>query len=83
MRSSSIVEQHVTNACNDWGLLTSTTIAAMDARGIELIDAVADMGYHSGDDIVAYEASAITPHIPRPRRGTAVGNGLFPSERFR
>ncbi|WP_230484000.1 IS1182 family transposase [Sphingomonas sp. Leaf21] len=83
VRHSLIVEQHVTNACNDMGLLASTTGSAMDALGVERIDVVADMGYHSGDDIVACEAAGITPYIPRPHRGTAVGNGLFPKERFR
>ncbi|WP_235528341.1 transposase [Sphingomonas sp. Leaf231] len=82
-RHSLIVEQQVTNACNDMGLLAPTTGAAMEALGVERIDAVADMGYHSGDDIVACEAVGITPYIPRPHRGTAVGNGLFPKERFR
>ncbi|KQN05188.1 IS1182 family transposase [Sphingomonas sp. Leaf25] len=82
-KHSLIVEQHVTNACNDMGLLAPTVGAAMDALGVERIEAVADMGYHSGDDIVACEAAGITPYIPRPRRGTAVGNGLFPKERFR
>jgi transposase len=82
-KHSLIVEQHVTNACNDMGLLAPTAGAAMEALGVERIDAVADMGYYSGDDIVACEAAGITPYIPRPHRGTAVGNGLFPRERFR
>jgi len=82
-KHSLIVEQHVTNACNDMGLLAPTVGTAMDALGVKRIDAVADMGYHSGDDIVACEAAGITPYIPRPHRGTAVGNGLFPKERFR
>jgi transposase len=82
-KHSLIVEQHVTNACNDMGLLRPTAGAAMEALGVERIEAVADMGYHAGDDIVACEATGITPYIPRPHRGTAVGNGLFPKERFR
>ncbi len=82
-KHSLIVEQQVTNVCNDMGLLARTAGAAMEALGVEQIDAVADMGYHSGDDIVACEADGITPYIPRPHRGTAVGNGLFPKERFR
>jgi len=82
-KHSLIVEHHVTNACNDMGLLAPTAGAAKEALGVERIDVVADMGYHSGDDIVACEAAGITPYIPRPRRGTAVGNGLFPKERFR
>ncbi|MGI8367431.1 IS1182 family transposase [Sphingomonas paucimobilis] len=82
-KHSLIVEQHVTNACNDIGLLAPIAGAAMEALGVERIDAVADMGYHAGDDIAACEAAGITPYIPRPHRGTAVGNGLFPKERFR
>ncbi|MEK9213252.1 hypothetical protein [Sphingomonas sp. 2378] len=42
-KHSLIVEQHVTNACNDMGLLTPTASAAMEALGVERIDAVADM----------------------------------------
>ena len=83
MMCSLIVEQHVTNACNDMGLLAPTASAAMEVLGVERIDAVADMGYHKGEDIEACEAAGITPYIPRPHRGVNVSNGLFPKERFR
>jgi transposase/predicted Fe-S protein YdhL (DUF1289 family) len=82
-KHSLIVEQHVTNACNDMGLLAPTASAAMEVLGVERIDAVADMGYHKGEDIEACEAAGITPYIPRPHRGVNVSNGLFPKERFR
>ncbi len=82
-KHSLIVEQHVINACNDMGLLAPTAGAAMEALGVERIDAVADMGYHKGEDIEACEAAGITPYIPRPHRGINVSNGLFPKERFR
>jgi transposase len=82
-KHSLIVEQHVTNACNDMGLLAPTAGAAMKMLGVERIDAVADMGYHKGEDIEACEAAGITPYIPRPNRGINVSNGLFPKERFR
>ena len=55
-KHSLIVEQHVTNACNDMGLLAPTASAAMEVLGVERIDAVADMGYHKGEDIEACEA---------------------------
>ncbi|WP_293985553.1 transposase [Sphingobium sp.] len=81
-KHSLIVEQHVTNA-NDMGLLAPTAGAAMKTLGVERIDAVADMGYHNGEDIEACEAAGITPYIPRPHRGINVSNGLYPEERFR
>ena len=48
-----IVEQHVTNAATDMGLLALTAGAAREALGVERIDAVADMGYYKGEDIEA------------------------------
>lgn len=78
-----IVEPHVTNACNDMGLLTPTAGAAKEIPGLERIDAVADMGYHKGEDIEAGEAAGVTPYIPHPHRGSAIANGRFPKERFR
>ncbi len=77
-----IVEQHVTNAATDMGLLASTAGAAKEALGVERIDAVADMGYYKGEDIEACEANGITPYVARPERGSAVANGRFPKERF-
>jgi transposase len=66
-----IVEQHVTSAATDMGLLASTAGAA-----------VAGMGYYKGEDIEACEASGITPYFARPERGSAVANGRLPKERF-
>jgi len=44
-KHSLIVEQHVTNAATDMGLLASTAGAARAALDVERIAAVADMGY--------------------------------------
>ena len=73
-----IVEQHVTNAATDMGLLALTAGAAREALGVERIDAVADMGYYKGEDIEACEANGITPYVARPERGSAIANGRFP-----
>src|SRR5512132_3664688 len=43
-----IVEQHVTNAGSDLGLLAPTAGAAKEVLGVERIDAVADKGYLQG-----------------------------------
>jgi len=77
-----IVEQHITNAATDMGLLADTVRAARETLDVERIDAVADMGYYKGEDIEACEASGITPYVARPERGSAVANGRFPKERF-
>jgi len=81
-RHKLIVEQHVTNAATDMGLLAITAGAAREALDVERIDAVADMGYYKGEDIEACEAAGITPYVARPERGSAVANGRFPKERF-
>jgi hypothetical protein len=78
-----IAEQHVTNAGSDLGFLAETAGAAKDIFGVERIDVVADMGYYMGEDIAACERAGITPYVARPQRGTAVGDGRFPKERFR
>jgi len=78
-----IVEQHVTNAGSDLGLLAETAGAAKALLGVDRIDAVADMGYYAGEDIEACERAGITPYVARPQRGSAVRDGRFPKERFR
>ena len=77
-----IVEQHVTNAATDMGLLAGTAGAAKETLGVERIAAVADMGYYKGEDIEACEANGITPYVARPQRGSAIASGRFPKERF-
>ena len=77
-----IVEQHVTNAATDMGLLATTAGAARDTLGVECIAAVADMGYHKGEDIAACAANGITPYAARPQRGNAIGNRRFSKGRF-
>ena len=78
-----IVEQHVTNAGSDLGLLAQTAGEAKALLGVERIDAVADMGYYKGEDIEICERTGITPYVARPQRGSAVHDGRFPKERFR
>ena len=44
------------------GLLAATAEAAMEALGVERIEAVADRGYFKIEDIEACEAAGITPY---------------------
>ena len=77
-----IVEQEVHSQVVDLGLLASTAKAAMEALGVEQIEAVADRGYFKIEDIEACEAAGITPYVPKPVRGSAVREGFFPKEQF-
>ena len=78
-----IVEQHVTNAGSDLGLLAPTAGAAKEVLGVERIEAVADKGYYKGEDMQACEDVGIEAYIARPQRGSAVRDGLFQKEEFR
>jgi transposase len=78
-----IVEQHVTNAGSDLGLLAQTARAAKEALGVARIGAVADKGYYKGEDIQACEEAGIDAYVARPQRGSAVRNGFFRKEDFR
>ena len=78
-----IVEQHVTNAGSDLGLLAPTAGAAEEVLGVERIEAAADRGYYKGEDVQACEDVGIEAYIARPQRGSAVRDGLFRKEEFR
>ncbi len=77
-----IVEQEVTNAGTDLGLLAPTATAAKEALEADKIKAVADSGYYKGEDIAACEAAGIEAYVPRPQRGFAVRERLFRKEEF-
>jgi transposase len=78
-----IVEQEVHNQVLDLGLLPPTAKAAMEALGVERIEAVADRGYFKIEDIEACEAAGVTAYVPKPVRGSSVREGFFPKEAFR
>jgi hypothetical protein len=78
-----IVEQKVTNAGTDLGLLATTAAAAKEVLGADQIKVVADSGYYKGEDIAACEAAGIEAYVARPQRGFAVREGLFRKEEFR
>ena len=77
-----IVEQHVTNAGSDLGLLAQTAGAARELLGVGRIDAVADKGYYKGEDIAACEEVGVCPYVARPQRGAAVAAGRFAKDEF-
>ena len=82
-RHKLIVEQAVTNQVLDMGLLTQTAEPARAVLEVAQIDVVADRGYFKIEDIEACETAGMTPHVPKPQRGSAVREGLFRKDEFR
>jgi len=82
-KNKMIVEQAVTNQVVDMGLLTQTAEPARAILDVETIDVVADRGYFKIEDIEACEKAGLTPHVPKPQRGSAVRKGFFRKDEFR
>jgi transposase len=78
-----IVAQAVTNQVVDMGLLKETAEPARALLEVETIDVVADRGYFKSEDIEACEKAGLTPHVPRPQRGSSVSDGFFHKDEFR
>jgi transposase len=82
-KNKMIVEQAVTNQVVDMGLLKETAEPARILLEVETIDVVADRGYFKIEDIEACEKAGLTPHVPRPQRGSSVSDGFFRKDEFR
>jgi transposase len=82
-KNKMIVEQQVTNQVVDMGLLQETAEPARQILDVETIDVVADKGYFRTEDIAACEKAGLTPHVPKPQRGSSVSNGFFRKDEFR
>ena len=61
-----IVAHEVTNVGSDRSQLSRMAERARAAIGSEAIEAVADRGYYSGEEIVACEQAGITVYLPKP-----------------
>jgi hypothetical protein len=61
-----IVTHEVTNVGSDRSQLSSMSELARAAIGSEAIEAVADRGYYSGEEIVACEQAGVTVYLPKP-----------------
>ena len=78
-----IVDAEVTNQVVDMGLLQATAEPAREILGVDKIDVVADAGYFRTEDIAACEKPGLTPHVPRPQRGSSASHGFFRKDEFR
>lgn len=62
--------------------MQATAEPAREILEVEKIDVVADKGYFKTEDIAACEKAGLTPHVPRPQRGSSVSNGFFRKDEF-
>ena len=81
-KHSLIAEQHVTNKVLDYGHLTETAEAAKDVLDVDALEVVADRGYLQAENIEACEKAGMMPYVPKPNRGPAKRESLFPKEQF-
>src|SRR6202789_4421265 len=66
----------------DEGQLSDMTERARAAIGSEAIEAVADRGYYSGEEIVACEQAGITVYLPKPMTSGLLAKGRFGKQDF-
>jgi transposase len=78
-----IITHEVTNVGTDRSQLSSVANEAKAALGVENLDAVADRGYFSGEQILACEKAGITVTLPKPMTSHSKAEGRFGKQDFR
>src|SRR3954452_4350069 len=72
-----IVAHEVTNVGTDRHQLSNMAGRARTEMGVETLDAVADRGYYTGEEIRACEEAGITVTLPKPQTSGAKAAGRF------
>jgi transposase len=78
-----IIAHEVTNEGSDRAQLSPMAQAAKAALGVEKLDAVADRGYFSGEEILACDNAGITVTLPKPMTSGMIARGRFGKQDFR
>ena len=78
-----IVAHEVTNVGTDRRQLANIARQARDEMAVETLDAVADRGYFSGEEILECENAGITVTLPRPMTSNSKAEGRFGKQDFR
>ena len=77
-----IVAHEVTNVGTDRSALADMAKQARVEMGSATLDAVADRGYFSGEEILTCELSGITVTLPKPQTSNAKAAGRFGKQDF-
>jgi transposase len=78
-----IITHDVTNVGSDRSQLSSVAKEAKATLGVEKLDAVADRGYFSSEEILACENAGITVTLPKPMTSGLIAKGRFGKQDFR
>jgi len=78
-----IVTHEVINEGSDRAQLSPMAMAAKAALRVEKLDAVADRGYFSGEEILECENADITVTLPKPMTSNSKAEGRFGKQDFR
>jgi transposase len=77
-----IVAHEVTNVGTDRHQLSNMAEQARAEMGVETLDAVADRGYYTGEEIRSCEEAGITVTLPKPLTSGAKAAGRFGKQDF-
>ena len=77
-----IVAHEVTNVGTDRHQLSNIAEQARTEMGVETLDAVADRGYYTSEEILACEEAGITVTLPKPMTSTSKAAGRFGKQDF-
>jgi transposase len=78
-----IITHEVTNVGTDRSQLSHVAKAAKTTLEVENLDAVADRGYFSSEEILACEEAGITVTLPKPMTSNSKAEGRFGKQDFR
>jgi transposase len=78
-----IIAHEVINEGSDRAQLSPMAKAAKAALRVEKLDAVADRGYFSGEEILACDNAGITVTLPKPMTSGIIARGRFGKQDFR
>src|SRR3974390_870321 len=77
-----IIAHEVTNTGSDRAQLTNIASRAKSVLGVEKLEAVADRGYYSGDEILPCDKVGIAVTLPKPMTSGLEARGRFGKQDF-
>jgi transposase len=77
-----IITHEVTNSGSDRAQLANIASRAKEVLGVGKLEAVADRGYYSGEEIVACDKAGIVVTLPKPMTSGVEARGRFGKQDF-
>ena len=77
-----IITHEVTNSGSDRAQLANIASQAKDVLGVDKLEAVADRGYYSGEEILACDKAGIAVTLPKPMTSGMEARGRFGKQDF-